>query len=281
MPLPSTSEIQQQVQQALAEDIGAADVTAALIADEKQSQAHLICRENAVLCGQAWFNAVFHQLNSQINIEWLVNDGENLHPDQLVCRIQGKTKDLLTGERAAMNFLQTLSATATTTQQYVDKIKHTKVRILDTRKTLPMYRLAQKYAVTCGGGHNHRMGLYDAILIKENHIQGAGSIANAVLQAKKLYPELEIQTEVENLEELKQAIHAGVDRVLLDNFSLDLLKQAVTLNRANQQTVRLEASGNITLERLANIAATGIDDISIGALTKHIQAVDFSMRLIN
>ncbi len=281
MPLPSKKSIRQQVKRALAEDIGKADVTAMLIADDRQSQATLICRENAVLCGQAWFNEVFHQIDPAIKIDWDINDGDLLSKNQPVCHIVGKTKHLLTAERAAINFLQTLSATATITRKYVDKIADLDVRILDTRKTIPLYRLAQKYAVTCGGGSNHRFGLYDAILIKENHIQGAGTITKAVKQAKKIYPELEIQTEVETLEELNQAMDAGVDRVLLDNFSIAMLRAAVAINANQKHQVRLEASGNVTLNRLKTIAKTGIDDISIGALTKHIQAVDFSMRLID
>jgi len=278
MPLPTIEIIAEQVRLALLEDIGVEDVTACLLSDNQLVTAHLISRETAILCGQAWFNEVFKQLDPQIQVLWQAKEGTALSPNQVICTMTGQTKAILTGERCAMNFLQTLSATATTTQYYVDAVKGTGVRILDTRKTIPNLRLAQKYAVTCGGGANHRFGLYDAILIKENHIKAAGSICKAVSSARLHYPELEIQTEVESLDELQEALTSGVQRILLDNFSINLLKQAVELNATHSKKARLEASGGIELAQLKKIAETGIDDISIGAITKHIQAIDLSLR---
>jgi len=278
MSLPTIEIIAEQVRLALLEDIGAEDVTACLLPDNQPVTARLISREAAILCGQAWFNEVFKQLDPEIQVLWQAKEGEALAPNQIICTITGQTKAILTGERCAMNFLQTLSATATTTQYYVDAVKGTGVRILDTRKTIPNLRLAQKYAVTCGGGANHRFGLYDAILIKENHIKAAGSITKAVTSARLHYSELEIQTEVENLNELQEALASGVQRILLDNFSINLLKKAVELNATHSKKARLEASGGIELAQLRKIAETGIDDISIGAITKHIQAIDLSLR---
>ena len=278
MSLPTIKIIAEQVRLALLEDIGVEDVTACLLPDNQSVTARLISREAAILCGQAWFNEVFKQLDPEIQVLWQAKEGEALAPNQIICTISGQTKAILTGERCAMNFLQTLSATATTTQYYVDAVKGTGVRILDTRKTIPNLRLAQKYAVTCGGGANHRFGLYDAILIKENHIKAAGSITKAVTSARLHYSELEIQTEVENLNELQEALASGVQRILLDNFSINLLKKAVELNATHSKKARLEASGGIELAQLRKIAETGIDDISIGAITKHIQAIDLSLR---
>jgi len=282
--MPPYSTIQTQVSQALAEDIGSGDVTATLIPKNKQITAHLICRENAVLCGTDWFDEVFRQLNaasdSIIQILWHFNDGEPLTPEQCVCTLKGNAQTILTGERTAMNFLQTLSATATTTAYYVKQLEGSEVKLLDTRKTIPGLREAQKYAVRCGGGYNHRHGLFDGILIKENHIMTAGSIKNAIQSARNNSPHtLKIEVEIETLEELQQALAAGADILLLDNMSNDMLKQAVQLNQRNQKhQARLEVSGNITHERLSELAHIGIDYISTGAITKHITAIDYSLR---
>ncbi len=281
--MPPYSTIQTQVSQALAEDIGSGDVTATLIPKNKQITAHLICRENAVLCGTDWFDEVFLQLNaasdSIIQILWHFNDGEALTPEQCVCTLKGNARTILTGERTAMNFLQTLSATATTTASYVKQLEGSEVKLLDTRKTIPGLREAQKYAVRCGGGHNHRHGLFDGILIKENHIMAAGSIKNAIQSARNNSPHtLKIEVEIETLEELQQALAAEADILLLDNMTNDILKQAVQLNQLSQHQARLEVSGNITHERLSELTHIGIDYISTGAITKHITATDFSLR---
>ncbi len=275
--LPPASIIQTQIATALAEDIGSGDQTAALIPSDATTTAQVICREQAVLAGSAWFNEAFHQLDGNIAIEWQAADGDTLQPDQLLCTLTGNTRAILTGERTALNYLQTLSGTATQARCYADAVAGTGVRILDTRKTLPGMRLQQKYAVTCGGCHNHRIGLYDAILIKENHIMAAGSIHAAVETAQASAPDLEIEIEVESMDELAQALDAGVQRVLLDNFSLNQLREAVAFNRGR---ARLEASGGIHLKTIRAIAQTGIDDISVGAITKDLQATDFSMRFI-
>lgn len=281
--MPPYSTIQTQVSQALAEDIGSGDVTATLIPKNKQITAHLICRENAILCGTDWFDEVFRQLNaasdSIIQILWHFNDGEPLTSEQCVCTLKGNARTILTGERTAMNFLQTLSATATTTASYVKQLEGSEVKLLDTRKTIPGLREAQKYAVRCGGGHNHRQGLFDGILIKENHIMAAGSIANAIQSARNNSPHtLKIEVEIETLEELQQALAAEADILLLDNMTNDILKQAVQLNKLSQHQAKLEVSGNITHERLSELAHIGIDYISTGAITKHITATDFSLR---
>ena len=267
-----------QVKLALLEDIGQQDLTADLIPEAAQASAQLISRQSAILCGQSWFNEVFSQLDDQIQIDWYFQDGEVIAPNQVICTLKGSARKLLTGERTAMNFLQTLSGTATTTHRYAQRIADLTVQLLDTRKTLPGLRSAQKYAVRCGGGVNHRFGLFDAILIKENHIQAAGSITAAVAQAKHCHPGVSVEVEVETLAELSQAIQAETDIVLLDNFSLEQLTQAVVLNDGQSL---LEASGGITLDNLRAIAETGVDRISIGALTKDIQAVDLSLRFID
>jgi nicotinate-nucleotide pyrophosphorylase (carboxylating) len=259
----------------LAEDIGTGDITAQLISEDTQATASVVCREAAVLCGQAWFDAVFAQLDPEIKIEWYFQDGNWLAKDAVLCQLNGPARALLTGERTALNLLQTLSATATQARRYADAINGTGCRILDTRKTLPGLRLAQKYAVRCGGCHNHRLGLYDAILIKENHIAAAGSIATAVAMAKARTALL-IEVEVENLHEFEQAVAAKPHRIMLDNFSIADMQTAVAIN---QHPIELEASGNITLETIRNIAETGVDFISIGALTKNINAIDLSMRI--
>jgi len=273
----SPEQIQQQVKLALAEDIGSGDVTAALLPETSQVDAQVICRQSAIIAGHAWFDEVFRQLDPTITIRWQFNDGERVEPEQLLCRLHGPVRSLLSGERTALNFLQTLSGTATSVRHYVDQIADTGTRILDTRKTLPGLRLAQKYAVSCGGGTNHRIGLYDMVLIKENHIAAAGSILKAVNTARRLSPQLDIEVEIETLEQLELALEAGVERILLDNMSLKTLGQAVSLNSGR---AILEASGGITLENIRDVAQTGVDFISIGALTKDVQAVDLSMRII-
>ncbi len=270
----SQNEIIANVKTALAEDVGSGDITAELIPNDSLAAATLISREHAVLSGCAWFNEVFNHLDETIKIEWHIADGDVITPDQILCQIDGPARSILTGERTAINFLQTLSATTTTVASYVDLIKDTKTKILDTRKTIPGLRLAQKYAVTCGGGFNHRIGLYDAILIKENHILAAGSITEAIKQAKKKNGPVEI--EVETLLELEEALTAKADQILLDNFNLEQLVKAVTIT---QGRAKLEASGNIDKHTIRAIAETGVDYISIGALTKHIRAIDFSMRI--
>ncbi|HXK57089.1 MAG TPA: carboxylating nicotinate-nucleotide diphosphorylase, partial [Gammaproteobacteria bacterium] len=257
--LPTAEVIARQVRLCLEEDVGSGDLTAGLIDADAFSQVEVICREAAVICGCAWFDEVFHQLDRDIRVEWLISDGTLVTPGTLLCRINGNTRALLSGERTALNYLQTLSATATGARRYADAVEGTGVRILDTRKTLPGLRLQQKYAVTCGGCYNHRIGLYDAILIKENHIQAAGSIAAALRAAQAVGRDVEIEIEVENLAGLEQALAAGARRVLLDNFSRDQLCQAVTLNAGR---ARLEASGGVTLENIRRIAETGVDDIS-------------------
>jgi nicotinate-nucleotide pyrophosphorylase (carboxylating) len=267
--------LREQVARALAEDIGSGDVTAALVPEELSARANIISREAAVLCGTAWVNEVFQQIDPAIQVDWQRADGVTLQPDQVVCTLTGPARSLLTGERTALNFLQTLSGTATQTRHYVDAIAGTGCRILDTRKTLPGLRLAQKYAVQCGGGENHRLGLYDMVLIKENHITAAGSIRQAIVAARNNAPGLVIEVEVETLPQLQEALEAGVDRILLDNMDLTTVQQAV---RLTAHRVPLEASGGVTLESVRRVAETGVDYISIGAITKHVHAVDLSMR---
>jgi nicotinate-nucleotide pyrophosphorylase (carboxylating) len=274
-PHPSPEAVREQVRIALAEDLGDGDRTAALIPAGSQARARVICREAAVLCGRPWFDEVFRQLDGAIRIHWRAADGDRIAADAELCELAGDARALLSGERTALNYLQTLSGTATLARRYADAVAGTGTRILDTRKTLPGLRLQQKYAVTCGGCHNHRIGLYDAILIKENHIAAAGSIAAALAAARHAAPGLEIEIEVESLGQLEQAIAAGARRVLLDNFDLEGMRRAVALSAGR---VRLEASGNMTLEGLRAVAETGVDDISIGGLTKHVTAVDLSMR---
>jgi nicotinate-nucleotide pyrophosphorylase (carboxylating) len=269
------SYLEETVDNALKEDIGSGDVTAKLIPEDDFSLATIITREPATICGIDWVEEVFAQLDSQVFIEWDVDDGDVVTAGQQLCSLSGATRALLTGERAALNFLQTLSSTATKAAEYTAAIAGTNVKVLDTRKTIPGLRLAQKYAVSCGGAYNHRVGLYDAILIKENHIHAAGGIFQAVEAARFNSPELMIEVEVENLDELQQALDAKVNRIMLDNFDLDLLRQAVCIT--NKQS-ELEASGNVTLETIRAIAETGVDYISTGAITKDIKAIDLSMR---
>lgn len=266
-----------QVKLALEEDIGQQDLTADLIPINTQAVANIVTREKTTLCGQDWLNEVFKQLDPNINIHWFFADGDVINEGDVICRLEGAARTLLTGERTAMNFIQTLSATATLAQTYAHEVKGVAVQILDTRKTIPGFRLAQKYAVRCGGCYNHRVGLYDGILIKENHINAAGSIAAAVAQARELHPSVEIEVEVENFDELNQALATDADIIMLDNFDVPKLEQAVAINKGK---AKLEASGGITLENVRKIAETGVDRISVGALTKDIQAVDLSMRFI-
>ncbi|MCP3871150.1 MAG: carboxylating nicotinate-nucleotide diphosphorylase [Gammaproteobacteria bacterium] len=275
--LPPAEAIGQQIRLVLAEDLGTGDLTAELIPTDSESSVQVVCRETAVLCGTAWFAEVFRQCDPGIELEWSAADGDLVSGDQVLCRMRGKTRALLTGERTGLNYLQTLSGTASLARRYAEAVAGTGVRILDTRKTLPGLRLQQKYAVVCGGCHNHRIGLYDAILIKENHILAAGSIAGAMAVALERAGGVEVEIEVESLEELEQALGAGAKRVLLDNFDLDQLREAVALNAGR---ARLEASGGVGLTAIRGIAETGIDDISVGALTKDVTAVDLSMRFV-
>jgi len=274
--LPPRDSIARDVRRALEEDIGSGDVTADLLPAEARARARVISREAAVLCGSAWFDECFHQIDPDVRIEWVAHDGERIAAGALLCQIEGRARALVTAERSALNFLQTLSATATATATYVEAARGTRAAILDTRKTLPGLRLAQKYAVRCGGGQNHRIGLYDAVLIKENHIAAAGSIHAAVARARTLHPGVLVETEVENFAELREALAAGVDRIMLDEFELHELSQAVTEVGGR---VPLEMSGSVSLERVRAIAETGVDYVSIGALTKHIRALDLSMRI--
>lgn len=270
--------VNQSVFTAMLEDIGSGDLTAQLIPEENTAEATIISREDAVICGIDWFEACFHHVNKDIKIKWLVNEGEKVSTNQLLCKITGNARAMLTAERCALNFLQTLSAVATHTRLYVLAASGTNVDILDTRKTIPGLRLAQKYAVTVGGGSNQRLALYDGILIKENHIAAAGSIAAALTQAAKLNKGTSIQIEVENLDELQQALNGGATSILLDNFSLSDMREAVLFNENNGKLAILEASGNVNLSSVRAIALTGIDRVSIGALTKNIRAIDLSMR---
>jgi nicotinate-nucleotide pyrophosphorylase (carboxylating) len=275
---PDHSMVLAGVRLALAEDVGPGDASAALVPN-RPVKAWVICRESAVLCGRPWFDAVFGALDPTIEVRWAADEGERLAPNQLVCELAGPAPQLLTGERTALNFLQTLSGTATLTRRYVDAITSTRARIFDTRKTLPGLRLAQKYAVRCGGGHNQRLGLFDAILVKENHLAAVGGIAAAVQAARVRHPGLPLQVEVETLAQLDEALALGVTAILLDNFDLPGLREAVDLRDARGSRAELEASGGIALENVAGIAATGVDRISIGSLTKHVRAVDYSLRI--
>jgi nicotinate-nucleotide pyrophosphorylase (carboxylating) len=259
----------------LQEDIGTGDITAAIIPETVQAEAVVMTREPVVLCGQAWFDAVFRYLSADVVIHWLVQEADISNAGVSLCTLKGPARALLTGERTALNLLQTLSATATVARQYADAVAGTGCKVLDTRKTIPGLRKAQKYAVACGGCYNHRIGLYDGVLIKENHIIAAGSIAKAVSLARQ-QSSVPVEVEVESLQELQQAIAAKPDRIMLDNFSLDDMRTAVALN---QNAIELEASGNITLENIRTIAETGVDYISIGALTKNVKAIDLSMRI--
>lgn len=264
------------VSRALEEDVGSGDLTADLLPESQHAKARVITREAAILCGQQWFDDCFNALDPRVRVTWLVDEGSSIRPGQSLCDISGPVRALVTGERSALNFLQTLSATATVTAAYVNAIRGTRASILDTRKTLPGLRHAQKYAVRVGGGKNHRMGLHDAILIKENHIAAAGSLGAAVARARALHPQTMVEVEVENFSELREALDSGVDRIMLDEFELDELMQAVV---EVDGRVPLEVSGGVGIDRVRAIAETGVDYISIGALTKHIRAIDLSMRI--
>ena len=264
------------VTQALAEDVASGDITAELIGADVQASGRIVTREDGILCGTAFALEAFQQIDPSCYVEWAGQDGDPIVADSLVCTLSGTARALLIGERTALNFLQLLSGTATTASQYAVRVAHTGVKLLDTRKTVPGLRLAQKYAVTCGGCYNHRIGLFDAFLIKENHISAAGSIAKAVAAARDVAPDKPVEVEVENEAELEQALTAGADRIMLDNFTLEALRDAVSHTAGSAD---LEASGNVTDETLVAIAETGVDFISIGALTKHVRALDLSMRI--
>ena len=281
-------DVSRAVRAALLEDLGdalttldqpdaSADITAQLIPADRLASARVITREAGIFCGQPWVDEVFTQLGGDVKVEWKVQDGEVLSPNQELFRLHGPARLLLTGERNALNFVQTLSGVATLTARYVAELEGTDCRLLDTRKTIPGLRTAQKYAVTCGGGKNHRIGLYDAYLIKENHILACGGIAEAINEARHLNPGKPVEVEVESLAELEQALAAHADIVMLDNFDVTMMREAVAIN---QGRAKLEVSGNVTLDTLAEFAATGVDFISVGALTKHVRALDLSMRFI-
>lgn len=273
---PDARLIDDDVERAFAEDFGTGDATADLLPADARASASLTCRENAVMAGIPWFNACFRKLDPDVTIDWLVRDGERATAGSVICHLHGRARALVSAERSALNFLQLLSGTATVTAGYVAAVAGTGVRVLDTRKTVPGLRLAQKYAVRCGGGHNHRIGLFDAILVKENHIAAAGGIEPAVAGARRLHPSLLLEIEVETLDELRRAIDAGVDRIMLDNFTLAMMSEAVAIAAGR---VPLEISGNVDMETIAGYARTGVDFISVGALTKHVRAVDLSLRL--
>jgi len=269
------SIIEENVFNALKEDLGDGDITAELIPPDNISLATVISREDCIFCGLDWFEETYRQVDEEVHIDWCIDDGDKLVAGQIICTISGFSRSIVSGERTALNFAQTLSATATLSSSYAEKVASTKTRVLDTRKTIPGLRMAQKYAVSCGNCENHRLGLFDAFLIKENHIMACDGINNAVTEARYRNADLKIEVEVENMDELQQAIDAGADRVLLDNFDLKTLQQAVTLCK---DKIITEASGNITLDSILDIAKTGVDYISTGDLTKNIKAVDLSMR---
>ncbi len=270
-------KINEAVAASLCEDIGTGDISAELIDENDVKSAAVITREPAVICGIAWFNAVYQQLDPDLQIEWHVEEGQHVLPNQKLVSLKGKTRKLLTGERSALNWLQTLSGTATLTYEFVKELHGTHTKLLDTRKTIPLMRFAQKYAVKIGGGENHRMGLYDAFLIKENHIMGCGSIKKAIVRARALYPEKKLEVEVENLKEFREALAERPDIIMLDNFNIEDMVQAVSENSGQ---VKLEVSGNIDLANIKSVAQTGVDYISVGAITKNVQAVDLSMRIL-
>lgn len=270
-------QITSQVSQALAEDIGSGDITAQLIPSDESIRANVITREDAILCGKAWVEEVFKQLDKNVEISWFAEEGEQLSANQKIFSLSGNARSILTGERCALNFLQSLSYTATVSREYAQLVADTKLTVLDTRKTIPGWRLAQKYAVTVGGAQNHRVGLYDAFLIKENHIMAAGSIENAIKQAQTIAPGKTIEVETESLAEVEQAVIAGADIIMLDNFSLSMMEEAVATYGSK---VKFEASGNMTKQDLLDVANTGVDFVSVGALTKHLHAIDLSLRVV-
>jgi len=279
-------EISESVKIALHEDLNGlspseGDITANLIPEDKQAKAIVITREDAVFCGQAWTQEVFRQLGDSITITWHVKDGDFAKANTTLFTLEGCARTLLTGERSALNFIQTLSGISTRVKQYMDLISETNCKLLDTRKTLPGLRNASKYAVLCGGGFNHRLGLFDAYLIKENHILACGGIKEAIEMANQQYPERWVEVEVESINELKQALDAGAQRVMLDNFTVPMMVEAVEINKSNEHTADLEVSGNVTTSTILSYANTGVDYISVGALTKHVNAVDLSMRFVD
>lgn len=276
LPLWVKADITAHVKHALHEDIGSGDITAELVPNNANARATLITREDMVLCGQAWVEEILHQLGGNLKITWHHQDGDRVLANDTIFELSGHARTILTAERPALNFLQTLSGTATTTRYYADLIAGTGATLLDTRKTIPGLRTAQKYAVTCGGGKNHRIGLYDAFLLKENHIEIHGSITEAVKQAKQLYPNRWVEVETETMEQVKEAMESGCDVIMLDNFNYADMAQAVKLVKGK---TKLEASGDITADNIVQVARTGVDYISIGALTKHLRAVDLSLRL--
>jgi nicotinate-nucleotide pyrophosphorylase (carboxylating) len=272
-------DLQRQVATALAEDIGSGDVTAELVPATQHVTGKVITREQAILCGRPWVTETFRQLDPSVRVTWHANDGDRITPDQTLFEVAGLARPILTGERTALNFLQLLSATATAARHYVDAIAGTESAILDTRKTLPGLRTAQKYAVLCGGAQNHRIGLFDQVLIKENHIAAAGSLSAAIAAGRRAAGKRKVEVEVETLAEFEEALSAGPDIIMLDEFSLTDLKTAVELNKLKGRPVKLEASGSVTLQTVRSVAGTGVDYISIGGITKHVRAVDLSMRL--
>lgn len=276
-PLPPISEIQKNVSAALAEDIGTGDITAKLIPAEKVYRVKVVCKEPAVICGKDWVDETFKQVDPALTVQWLVNEGDKVSQNYELFFVEGNAQSILTAERTALNFLQMLSGVATLSKTYSDLVSPFKTQILDTRKTIPGLRLAQKYAVACGGCSNHRIGLYDAYLIKENHIAACGSIEAAIETAREQNPDKQLEIEVESLEEFERALSAAPDIIMLDELSLEDMRKAVELNNGQ---CKLEASGNMSRERIAEVASTGVDFISIGALTKHIRAIDLSMRFI-
>ena len=272
-------DLETQVAAALREDLGSGDATALLVPATQRVQGRVITREDAVLCGRPWVEATFRQLDPAITLTWHAGDGDRISADSVIFEISGPARAVLTGERTALNFLQLLSATATVARRFADAVAGTACKILDTRKTLPGLRTAQKYAVRCGGAQNHRIGLYDMVLIKENHIAAAGSLAGAITAARGVAPTLPVEVEVESLAELQEALTAGPDIILLDELSLTDMRKAVEINRAHQHPAKLEASGSVSLDTVRNIAETGVDFVSVGSLTKHVRAIDLSMRL--
>ncbi|QTS83741.1 carboxylating nicotinate-nucleotide diphosphorylase [Coxiella endosymbiont of Amblyomma nuttalli] len=268
--------IQNTIRWSLAEDVGSGDITAELIPEDYLAKASIVAREDAIICGVPWVEAIYQYIDPAVKIHWRVKDGTIISADQTLAELVGKARSLVTAERAALNWLQTLSGTATEVRRYVEQLKGTTTKLLDTRKTLPGLRYAQKYAVLCGGGRNHRMGLYDAYLIKENHIVSCGSITKAIQKARNHHPDKPVEVEVENINELHEALSANADIILLDNFDINEIEQAVVIN---QNQAELEISGNINLENIRAIAETGVNFISVGALTKHVRAIDLSMRI--
>ncbi|AWH17137.1 nicotinate-nucleotide diphosphorylase (carboxylating) [Stenotrophomonas sp. ZAC14D2_NAIMI4_7] len=275
LPTPDAAQVAADVARALAEDVGSGDVTAALLPDRPDS-AYLLCKQDAVICGRPWFDATHRALDPQVRIDWQVDEGAVVKAGTVLALLQGRSRSLVSAERTSLNFLQTLSGTATTTARYVAAVAGTGTRILDTRKTLPGLRLAQKYAVRCGGGDNHRFGLYDTVMLKENHIRAAGSLPAAVAAARQQWPQLPLVVEVEDLDQLQQALDAGCERILLDDFSADLRRDAVRITAGR---IPLEVSGSVGFDGLRAIAEDGVDCISIGGLTKHVQAIDLSLKL--